>query len=304
MFKASKEKLLNNFIEKCMKIHGDKYDYSLVKYTNNKTKVKIICKEHGIFEQRPDCHTHQGCPRCSGNVKITNNEFILRANQKHQSKYDYSLTNYKNNSTKVKIICQQHGIFEQSPKDHIRGIGCWKCKKNYPLTQYDFLSKAKEIHGDNYDYSKSEYISALTKLTIICKRHGEFKQTPNKHLTLEQGCPRCKKSKKMNEICLILEKNNIYYENEKTIKGCVSKNNKLLYFDIFIESKNLAIEYDGEQHFRPVENWGGEKSLKEVKERDAIKNQFCKNNNIELIRISYSEKIEERMKEIISQYLS
>ena len=91
---------------------------------------------------------------------------------KHGNKYDYSLVKYVDK--KVKIICRLHGTFEQNPKGHLKGIGCWKCKKNYPLTHDDFLKKSKEIHFDKYDYSKSEYKSSLSKLIIICKNHGEF----------------------------------------------------------------------------------------------------------------------------------
>lgn len=304
MSTPNREMLLKNFLEKCLKIHGDKYDYSLVDYVNNKTKVKIICRKHGIFEQRPDGHIYNGCPSCSGNLKMTIGEFILRSNKKHQNRYDYSLVDYKNNNTKVKIVCQYHGVFEQVPKDHIRGKGCWKCKISFPKTTTDFLVDARNTHGDKYDYSKSVYKSALSKLIIICRKHGEFRQSPNKHLSLKHGCPRCKKSKGVNKICEILDNQGVMYQTEKTIKGCVSKNNRLLYFDVFIEDIKLAIEYDGEQHFRPVDKWGGEKSLQDIKSRDELKNKFCRSNDIKLVRISYKEDIEERMGEVISQYFS
>ena len=295
------KKSLNDFIINSNDIHHNKYDYSLVDYINNKTKVKIICKNHGIFEQRPDCHLHQGCPKCTGNVKLTNIEFISLSNKKHQNKYDYSLTDYRNNRTKVKIICKKHGIFEQRPKDHMKGVGCWKCKENFPKTLEDFIIKSKHIHKEKYDYSKSIYKSSLSKLIIICKNHGEFYQTPNKHITLKQGCPRCKKSKGVNEICDILQKFNIQFETEKTLKGCISKNS--LYFDIFIPKNNVFIEYDGEQHFIPIKKWGGEENLKGIKERDQIKNKFCFDRNIKLFRISYKDVIEEKVKEIISSHL-
>lgn len=290
------------FIKESNIKHNNKYDYSLVEYKNNKTKVKIICQEHGIFEQRPDLHLYSGCIKCVGNFKKSKDKFIEEAKLIHGDKYDYSLVDYKNNKTPVKIICKKHGMFEQIPSSHLKGCICEKCSFNYKKNINDFLKSAFEVHGDNYIYDKSVYKTALTKLIITCKKHGDFSQTPNKHIGLKQGCPKCKRSKGVELICKLLDNNNIRYENEKTIKGCVSKNNKSLYFDIFIDD-NIAIEYDGEQHFIPIENWGGVENLKRTKERDLMKNKFCEENNIKLFRISYFDNIEEKMNEIISSYL-
>ena len=121
------------FISKAINKHGTKYDYSLVDYVKNYIKVKIICKEHGIFEQRPDNHlTGQGCPVCgliSRGLKSrsTINDFIIKANNKHNSKYKYDSTIYVNNRTKVSIICPSHGEFLQSPDNHLAGKGCPEC---------------------------------------------------------------------------------------------------------------------------------------------------------------------------------
>lgn len=111
----------NEFIIRSNKIHNNLYDYSLVKYKNNKTKVKIICKEHGIFEQLPMSHLRGSkCLKCTNksNTKTTK-QFILESNNVHNNKYDYSLVNYKNAYSKVKIICKEHGVFEQIPISHM-----------------------------------------------------------------------------------------------------------------------------------------------------------------------------------------
>ena len=111
-----------------MKIHGDIYDYSLVDYKNTNTKVKIICKIHGEFEQKPNYHIQgNGCPKCGGGVKLTTEEFIEKAQNKHGFRYEYHLVDYKNTNTKVKILCPDHGIFNQKPNYHIQGNGCPKC---------------------------------------------------------------------------------------------------------------------------------------------------------------------------------
>lgn len=124
---CSISKKMNNetFINKSNLVHEYKFDYSLIDYKNNKTKVKIICNKHGIFHQRPDLHLQgQGCPIC----RISYQEnFIENANKLHNHKYDYSEINYINNSSKINIICPEHGIFKQAPIHHLRGLGCQKC---------------------------------------------------------------------------------------------------------------------------------------------------------------------------------
>lgn len=120
------------FINKAKTIHENKYDYSLVDYKNAKIKVKIICKIHGEFEQLPSGHlTGYGCYKCSGGGGIVSNtnDFIEKANKIHNFKFDYSLTKYINAKEKIKIICKEHGVFEQTPNSHlISKICCSKCE--------------------------------------------------------------------------------------------------------------------------------------------------------------------------------
>jgi very-short-patch-repair endonuclease len=124
-----------------------------------------------------------------------NHEFILKANKVHNKKYDYSLVNYVNTTTKVKIICPVHGEFEQIPKSHIKGSGCILCgfdamKKKQSGNTNEFIINAKKIHGDKYDYSKVNYVNRKTNVTLICPIHGEFKQMPYTHLD-KSGCKKC-----------------------------------------------------------------------------------------------------------------
>lgn len=180
------------FIEKAKKIHGNKYDYSKVDYKDNNTKVTIICPEHGEFEQKPGNHLMgKGCAQCCGNVKLTTETFIKRANKIHNNKYDYTKTIYVDSLTKVCIICPEHGEFFQNPFSHLNGFGCPKCSGLAKPTLTEFIEKAKEVHGDKYDYSKVIYKNAHTKVTIICPKHGEFKQSPRNHLNRKHGCPKC-----------------------------------------------------------------------------------------------------------------
>jgi hypothetical protein len=120
-----------NFVKKAEDVHGKKYDYSVTEYVNSRTRIKILCKKcNNIFEQLPSNHIHDknGCPKCAGVNSPSIDEFKNVANFIHNNKYDYSLSIYKNNFTNVKIICQEHGVFEQLPKNHLKGAGCPNCK--------------------------------------------------------------------------------------------------------------------------------------------------------------------------------
>ncbi len=197
------------FIEKAKLIHGDKYDYSKVEYVNTCTKVIIVCKEHGDFSQTPSNHLMgKGCIKCSyKNASLRNlsttTEFVKKSQIKHSNKYDYSKVEYVDNKTKVIITCKEHGDFEQKPAEHLSGCGCQTCGKiNSHLAQTDdkntFIEKAREIHGDEYDYSNVEYVNCKTKIIITCKEHGDFEQMPISHISNKSGCKKCgiKKSQK------------------------------------------------------------------------------------------------------------
>lgn len=281
------------FIEKAKKIYGDKYDYSKVEYINNKTKVCIICPEHGEFKIRPDCHIHQkqGCPKCGNKNKgdskrLTTEEFIERAKVVHDNKYDYSKVEYKTTDTPVCIICPEHGEFWQSPHNHIgQKQGCPKCSKHYMDNKY-FIERAKEIHGDKYDYSKVEYKDSHTNVCIICPKHGEFYIRPNDHL-FGHGCGKCYNSKIEDEVEEFLKSNNFVYETQKTFDGLKSK--KKLRYDFYLTNEKILIECQGEQHYFPVKRSSSE-SKKQVLEkfennqkRDKLKYEYAKKNNIPLI---------------------
>ena len=179
------------FIEAAKKVHGNKYSYDLVNYINATTKIKIICPEHGVFEQLPSEHLHgKGCRKCSGSEKYTNESFEEAARKVHGDKYDYSLVDYKDNKTKVKIVCSEHGVFEQKPITHLYGSGCPHCAGNAKHTKESFIDAAKKVHGEKYSYDLVNYINAFTKIKIVCPEHGVFEQTPNSHL-LGSGCPQC-----------------------------------------------------------------------------------------------------------------
>ena len=191
----------NLFIEKSKQIHGDNYDYSNVVYVNCHKKVKIICNSHGEFEQRPYRHQQgDGCPVCGfekmaqKNTKTTEN-FINEAVKIHGDQYDYSRVQYVDIYSHVKIVCNSHGEFIQTPKNHLRGCGCSECRITKRAitstkTTENFINEAVKIHGDRYDYSLVQYGAYKTDVLIKCSIHGSFEQTPATHLN-GSGCPDC-----------------------------------------------------------------------------------------------------------------
>lgn len=190
-------------INRANEIHGYKYIYDKMDYVNNKTKVCIVCPDHGEFWQTPHDHlSGRGCPRCAyyykGQKRANTKElFLEKATEIHGNKYDYSKVVYVNNHTKVCIICPDHGEFWQSPANHLQGQGCPICgreerKKKRSKTTLQFIKDAQQIHKNKFSYEKVEYINNLTKVCITCLEHGDFWQRPADHLN-GCKCPECAK---------------------------------------------------------------------------------------------------------------
>ena len=284
----------NKFIEKAKKVHGDKYDYSKVEYINSSTKICIICPRHGEFWQKPNDHlSGYGCPKCAGTKKLNNEEFIEKAKKVHGDKYGYSKVEYINSSTKICIICPEHGEFWQTPHAHLSGQGCSICGKiinllanqeRFKESKDSFVERAKKIHGDRYDYSKIEYKGAHIKICIICPEHGEFWQTPHSHLN-GCGCPICKESKLEKKVRLLLINNNINFRQQMKFDWLGKQS-----LDFYLPDYNIAIECQGRQHFEPVDAFGGKRGLIECEYRDSKKYNLCKHNKIDIIYFS-TEKI-------------
>ena len=281
--RAEKNQLTTEeFIEKARQIHGNKYDYSKVKYVNNKAKVCIICPEHGEFWQTANMHLQgNGCKICGGNKKKTIEEFIKEAREIHEDKYDYSKVEYVNAYTSVCIICPKHGEFWQTPNGHLKGSGCKKCgvEKRKLMRTYtldEFINKSKETHTVQYDYSETVYNGSDKKVKIICPKHGPFWQIATDHL---QGgcCPHCanRTSEAEKEINDFIE-NELGFETQQNVRNIIKGE-----IDIYIPSKKIGIEYDGLF-------WHSEK-YKNDKNHHLSKTKFCEEKGIHLIHIFEDE---------------
>ena len=257
-----------DFILKAQKIHKYTdgtpfFNYDKSNYTGFKIPIIITCPEHGDFEQTPASHLQHrnGCQKCAQMERLKTQKYskdifvskaiLIHKNIDNTQKYDYSKSIYIHSRTKLIITCPEHGDFEQTPASHLQGNGCPKCaqklnSENNLLTTKFFIDKAILIHKniDNtqkYDYSKSIYTGTKNKLIITCPIHGDFEQIPNNHLT-GSGCPLCIRNISKSELEIQEFISSLNIEFEISNRYILSDNKEL---DIFIPSKNVAIEFNG-----------------------------------------------------------
>ena len=278
----------------------------LGKYVNNKTKIKVKCEiDNYEWETTPNALlSGQGCPKCYNNrrgenKKLTHKEFVNRMKEINDN--IEVLGEYVSSSTKIKVRCKKDGYeWEMRPNDLLSNHGCPKCYGNAKLTHEEFINELKEMNN-NIEII-GEYINNRTKIKCKCKTDGyEWETTPNSLLS-GTGCPKCNESKGEKRVAKFLDSRNINYIPQYKFDNCKSK--KELPFDFYIPSLNIAIEYDGEDHyiiFKRSKNESYEEAMNRFIERkikDTIKTIYCKENNIKLIRIPYwdFDNIEEILK--------
>lgn len=196
------DKKTEEVIIKFRKKHGDRYNYALVVFFKSIIKVRIICREHGMFEQRPDVHLYgSGCARCgkgSKSATISTEELIVNFNKVHGiGTYDYSEVEHTSLEQKVEIICPKHTWFFQTPHSHLRGEGCPCCAGRFPADERTRAEVYSEIHKNKYDYSSMDLENVKLvrrQQSFICKEHGVFKLILSQHL--HRGCPTCENQAK------------------------------------------------------------------------------------------------------------
>ena len=261
--------------------------------------ILIKCIKHGEFNSRLDHLVNNGCKECFKDNKnlLKQEKFINKSIIIHNYKYDYSKVFYYNNKKKVIIICKKHGEFEISPINHLNKQGCKKCSSKQ-LNINLFVEKAKAIHGEKYDYSICKYTSVNDKLDIVCKKHGLFSQRGSSHLE-GVGCPSCNESIGEKLISKYLDEKNIKYIRQKKFDDCRFK--YPLKFDFYLNDYDLCIEFDGIQHFKPIDYFGGIERFKYEQKLSLIKDNFCSSKGIKLIRIKYNENLIEKLDLIIKK---
>jgi very-short-patch-repair endonuclease len=278
------------FITRAIKVHGSLYDYSNLNYVGTKTKIAIVCRTHGEYKQYPTCHLQgNGCKKCAfetnaNAMRLTRDEFITKAIMVHGSLYDYSRVEYIDTKTRIVIVCQIHGNYEQQPAIHLLGHGCKKCSMGLRsnimrLSTSDFIKRAIVVHGmHTYDYSMVKYTGSIKKIDIICKRHGLFQQSAGGHLQ-GNGCTMCK-YKTEGKLLNILRGIHPTVESQYKRDWCMRT--RMLPFDFCLNENKVLIELDGLQHFKQVGKWNSPENQFDT---DKFKEMRANSEGFSLIRI-------------------
>jgi hypothetical protein len=196
----------------------------------------------------------------------------------------------------------KHDIFWSAYPDNIlRGCGCSECAKE------KIGEKNRKTH-DQYVFELAkvnsnievidEYQDASTAILHRCKIDGYTWYARPGNILFGKGYPKCNESHGERQVCKWLYERNINYIQQKIFDDC--RDQRPLPFDFYLPDYNICIEYDGEQHFRPIELFGGEGGFNKRKYHDSIKTQYCINNNIHLLRIPYFQNVEEELEKIYS----
>lgn len=293
------------------------YDFSNSSYKCAKSPISFFCKKHGIVSQRPnDMLNGHGCKFCGNENKnknrkhksagfyfggrkplITKEKFLEVCSENHEEKYTYfNLEEIGTKSLKninLDIQCECGNRFVQNAYNHYyRGFGCKICaykksSKKRMISLEEFISKAKKVHGDKYNYSLVEYNGDSKKVKIICSKHGIFNQTPNAHVLRKNGCPHCKESFGEKTIRLYCEEQGIKYITQKRYEDC--RDVIPLPFDFLLPDKNILIEFQGEQHFHPIKKFGGKKGFEYILKHDEIKRKWAKSKGFHYLELTKAD---------------
>lgn len=276
------------FLEKEKRVHGDKYEPIRESFTATKNKLKIRCKKCGkVFEQTGVMHlAGNGCSFCNPpHKKLTTEEFKERLAKTHPNLE--VLSEYISTNKPITVRCKIHGhTYTTTPHRLVQGANCQKCyderRGNTILKPVDkVLEDLNSVHWDGYTYPyiNDEYNNSKSKITVICKYGHKFKMTINK-LLAGQGCPVCNESHLERDIAKLLPA----AERWKRF-GWLGKQS----LDFYLPDKNIAIECQGVQHFKPLKAFGGESAFSDCVKRDIRKNRLCKENGVKLIYVINKE---------------
>lgn len=188
------------FIRRCIEKYGNKYDFSDTIYNGMHSDIEVICPKHGKFKREAYRFLHgTECPICTNEKIVKNtNSFIEEANKIHNNFFDYTNTSYINSCSYITYRCPIHGTIKQRASNHLK-YGCPKCSYDkLRLTKEEYIKKAQEVHGNDYDYTNSHYVGMEQPINIICHKkdrfdneHGEFIIIARDHIYKKYGCPKC-----------------------------------------------------------------------------------------------------------------
>lgn len=284
------------FVKKAQHAHNNKYEYPEQEYVGNKAKVRIICKKHGEFWQKPNSHMYgKGCYECANDLKRERNkavsnmvkEDLLNRLGPVNPLWTYDLSTYKGMAKNMRAICSEHGDFWSQPNNILYNRGCPECGKekhakfsmSRQLTTEEWISKAKQVHGNKYSYKDTVYLGADIKTKVTCLKHGPF-FTTNDHIHQETGCPQCANSLSRGEL-EVFNFVSIFVAAEQRDRKVI----RPLELDIYMPENSLAIEYCGEFWH----SHGSADEERQNRRKHIHKYELCKAQGIRLLTIYESE---------------
>lgn len=266
-------------------------------YVGAHTKILHRCKvdDYEWYVTPNNILKGRSCPKCSNHIKRTQEDYIKEVSLVNPN--IEVLGEYINNITPILHKCIVHNVeWETTPINILNGHGCRKCGNEMLANarSKDLKQYIKDVNSVNSDIIViGDYINAHTPIRHKCLIDGcEWDAKPNNILS-GKGCPVCNESLGERKVRQWLDKYHFVYEPQKSFDDC--RNINTLPFDFYLPDCNTVIEYQGEQHYRPIDYFGGQENFENQILRDNIKREYCKNNDIKLLEIPYYKNIEEEL---------
>ncbi len=246
--KSVPRKPFKYYMDKIIKVHGDTYDYSRVKYAGANTPIKIVCKLHGVYEQSPATHSRgHGCPKCAPNYTVPKKDYLKECAKVHNNKYGYKKVVFTVVQDKIKIKCPEHGYFRLRAYAHLQGQGCYACGRldasdKVRQTEAQFAARLAKISSIKYKAVEDFSTTTNPKIKIYCDTHGVQDTRSKEALHRSHPCPKCRKGIDSKPQRLLLEK------VQELTKSKVLYNHRLKsgkHIDIYLAKYKLGIEVNG-----------------------------------------------------------
>jgi very-short-patch-repair endonuclease len=269
-------------------------------FTEEHKKNLSISRRKRKIDEKVGKRISEGHKRGKNNWRYVHNQLI----EKFGNKFTYYEETFVNREEPMIIECPIHGEFTQTPQQHLESKhGCRKCGrealKKSRISKEEFEKRIEEEWMGRFKFNPDDYRGWSEEMKFYCEDHNEyFYKSPNELIMRKVACPVCSMSKGEYEVWRYLKKNNIKYISEFSPPDLFNEVGGIHMFDFYLPELDVIIEYDGEQHFHPLNWFGGEEAFKTQKLRDNQKDEYCKNNNIKLIRISYLDDVEESLSSI------
>lgn len=297
---SAKTKTDVQFKQEVFDLVGNEYIF-LDSYINTHTRLRVKHNKCGHTYKVEPASFLQGrrCPYCAGLTKKTDNQFKQEVFDLVGNEYTF-LDNYVNNMTKIKVRHNKcNSVYKVQPDAFIHGSRCPYCYGNAKPTDAKFKKKIHDLVGNEYVFLDA-YVNSKTKLKVKHNKCGHiYKVQPNSFLNGSR-CPYCNSPKGELIISKILNSLNINYEAQKTFDDL--RDNNLLSYDFFIPSQNILIEYQGRQHYDPVDYFGGVSQFKLQQKHDKMKASYARDNNYTLIAVPYTEDTFSKIKKYLLKH--